>query len=235
MHTTNNYVMVLRPEASELAGTGIILTPEAYIQNSCWGWVVGVGEGIADAMGKVRPLPFEIGDLVYYAKFSDIESDYTPEGCGKVHFIHEGDIMLRAASLDLKNDPDNFAQSLVPIGNWLRVEPLSDSVQRTTPSGIVLPDISVKRPSKAKVLAVGPGQHTMSGLYPIPVKPGDIVRHVDQAFYEIPFKDLGLKCESTFVVNYADVLAVETAAMFTDIKANLARMNEVIEATRELR
>jgi len=228
--------MVLRPEASEFSTNGLILTPEKYIENSCWGWVVGIGEGISDAMGKVRPLPFKLGDLVYYAKYADnVEIDYTPEGCGKVYLVHEGDIMVRAASEDLKNDPENFAQSLIPIGNWIRVEPLEDSVKRTTPSGIILPDISVKRPNKAKVLAVGPGQHTMAGIYPIPLKPGDIIRHVEQAYREVIFKDLGLQSKSTYLVNYVDVMAVETSAMFEDIKTNLDKMNALLEETRALR
>lgn len=65
----------------------------------------------------------------------------------------------------------------------MKLAPLEDRVlvkvleqEQTTPTGIVLPDTAKEKPSKGKVVAVGPGKYSDKGeLLPMPVKEGDIV------------------------------------------------------------
>lgn len=63
-----------------------------------------------------------------------------------------------------------------PLSNHLFLEPLEE--EKTTKSGIVLPDTAEKeRPVKGKVVAVGPGKMNEGGSERIPmsVKVGDMV------------------------------------------------------------
>jgi len=65
----------------------------------------------------------------------------------------------------------------------MNLQPLEDRVvvklmeqEEKTSSGIVLPDTAKEKPSKASVVAVGPGKYDESGnLLPMPVKKGDVV------------------------------------------------------------
>lgn len=65
----------------------------------------------------------------------------------------------------------------------MKLKPLEDRVvvkvleqEDMTSSGIVLPDTAKEKPSKATVMAVGPGRYDDSGkLLPMPVKEGDII------------------------------------------------------------
>jgi len=62
-----------------------------------------------------------------------------------------------------------------PLSNHVFLEPKEE--EKTTPSGIVLPDTADKeKPQKGKVLAVGPGKlNNNGGLIPMSVKVGDTV------------------------------------------------------------
>jgi chaperonin GroES len=62
-----------------------------------------------------------------------------------------------------------------PLSNHVFIEPLEE--EKTTKSGIVLPDTAEKeKPIKGKVLAVGPGKRNDKGeLVPLSVKVGDTV------------------------------------------------------------
>ena len=65
----------------------------------------------------------------------------------------------------------------------MQIRPLHDRVivkrleaERTTASGIVLPDTAGEKPDQGEVLAVGPGKHADDGkLVPMAVKVGDMV------------------------------------------------------------
>ena len=65
----------------------------------------------------------------------------------------------------------------------MKLVPLEDRVvvklveqEEKTKSGIVLPDTAKEKPTKAKVIAAGPGKYSEKGdLLPMPVKEGDIV------------------------------------------------------------
>lgn len=65
----------------------------------------------------------------------------------------------------------------------MKLRPLHDRVivkrleeERKTPGGIVLPDTAAEKPTKAEVIAVGPGKRTDDGkVHPVDVKVGDHV------------------------------------------------------------
>jgi chaperonin GroES len=65
----------------------------------------------------------------------------------------------------------------------MKLVPLEDRVivkiieqDQVTPTGIVLPDTAKEKPSKGRVVAVGPGKYSDKGdLIPMPVKEGDLV------------------------------------------------------------
>ncbi len=65
--------------------------------------------------------------------------------------------------------------NLKPLSNHLFLEPLEE--EKTTKSGIVLPETAEKeKPTRGKVLAVGPGKRNDKGeLIPMSVKVGDTV------------------------------------------------------------
>jgi chaperonin GroES len=73
---------------------------------------------------------------------------------------------------------------LVPLEDRVVVKLLEK--EETTKSGIVLPDTAQEKPSKAKVIAAGPGKYSERGdLLPMPVKEGDIVVFAKYAGTEI--------------------------------------------------
>lgn len=65
--------------------------------------------------------------------------------------------------------------TLKPLSNHLFLEPLEE--EKKTKGGIVLPEnVEKEKPTKAKVLAVGPGKRSEDGrIQPMSVKVGDIV------------------------------------------------------------
>ena len=64
--------------------------------------------------------------------------------------------------------------NLKPLSDHVLLEPLEE--ERTTKSGIVLPDTAEKeKPVKGKVLATGPGRLEKGERVPMSVKVGDVV------------------------------------------------------------
>lgn len=65
--------------------------------------------------------------------------------------------------------------TLKPLSNHLFLEPLEE--EKKTKGGIVLPDnVEKEKPTKAKVVAVGPGKRGDDGrVQPMSVKVGDVV------------------------------------------------------------
>ena len=65
----------------------------------------------------------------------------------------------------------------------MQIRPLHDrvivkrlEVERTTASGIIIPDNAGEKPDQGEVVAVGPGKHADDGkLVPMAVKVGDMV------------------------------------------------------------
>ena len=62
---------------------------------------------------------------------------------------------------------------LKPLGDRVIVEVLEE--EKSTVSGIVLPDTAKEKPQRGKVMAVGPGRYEDGKLVPLDVKKGDDV------------------------------------------------------------
>jgi chaperonin GroES len=63
---------------------------------------------------------------------------------------------------------------LVPVEDKVAVKRLEK--EKSTASGLVLPDTNKEKPTKGQVVAVGPGKYDRKGnLHPAPVKVGDYV------------------------------------------------------------
>jgi len=204
--TTNNYLLIKIVDAAEQSAAGIYI-PEKHRDIPRWGWVLDVGEGVFDITGKVFHPPFEPGDLVYFMMHAPEKMDYSDKGLGVLHFVSEGDIQIKLKVG--RNDDGTKTYQLMPIGNYVEIEPMEDMVRKQTEGGIFLPDQIIDRPSVAKVISVGPGQRTMTGYGAPRVKPGDVVRYRMYSSQTIKFESLGLDRPATTIIPYGDVLAVE--------------------------
>jgi chaperonin GroES len=64
--------------------------------------------------------------------------------------------------------------NIKPLSNHILLEPTAE--EKTTKSGIVIPDTADKeKPTRATVVAVGPGKYKDGKVVPMSVKPGDQV------------------------------------------------------------
>jgi chaperonin GroES len=91
---------------------------------------------------------------------------------------------------------------LVPLEDRVVVKVLEQ--EEKTSSGIVLPDTAKEKPSKATVLAIGPGRYDDSGkLLPMPVKVGDIV-----VFSKYGGTELKLDGEDYLVLRASDIIGI---------------------------
>jgi chaperonin GroES len=90
-----------------------------------------------------------------------------------------------------------------PLSNHLFLESVEE--EKTTASGIVLPDTAEKeKPVKAKVIAVGPGKKNDKGeLQPMAVKVGDVV-----LFKKWGPEEIELDGEKYLVVDEDAILAI---------------------------
>ena len=96
-------------------------------------------------------------------------------------------------------------------GLRMKLVPLEDRVvlklmeqEEKTQSGIVLPDTAKEKPSKATVVAAGPGKYDDNGnLVPMPVKVGDIVVFARYAGTEVKVEG-----EDYLVMRASDLLAI---------------------------
>jgi chaperonin GroES len=93
----------------------------------------------------------------------------------------------------------------------MKLVPLEDRVvvklmeqEDKTSSGIVLPDTAKEKPTKAKVIAAGPGRYDDNGkLIPMPVTEGDIV-----VFAKYAGTELKLDGEEYLVLRASDILGI---------------------------
>lgn len=76
--------------------------------------------------------------------------------------------------------------------------------EKTTKSGIVIPDTVEKRPTRGKVLAAGPGKRDDKGsLVPMSVKAGDTI-----IFRKYSPDELELDGKKVAVIEESDILGV---------------------------
>ncbi len=94
--------------------------------------------------------------------------------------------------------------NLQPLGDRLIVEVLEED--KTTVSGIVLPDTAQEKPQRGKVLAVGPGSRDEEGKYiKMEVGEGDEV-----IFSKYGGTEITTEGDDVLILNARDVLAVVT-------------------------
>jgi chaperonin GroES len=93
----------------------------------------------------------------------------------------------------------------------MKLVPLEDRVvvklmerEDKTSSGIVLPDTAQEKPTKAKVIAAGPGRYDDNGkLIPMPVTEGDIV-----LFGKYSGTEIKLDGEEYLVLRASDLIGI---------------------------
>lgn len=91
---------------------------------------------------------------------------------------------------------------LVPLEDRVVVKVLEQ--EEKTTSGIVLPDTAREKPTKATVIAAGPGKYDDNGkLIPMPVKEGDIVVFAKYAGTEVK-----LDGEEYLVLRASDLIGI---------------------------
>jgi len=95
---------------------------------------------------------------------------------------------------------------LKPLGGRVLVKPLESEAKST--GGIYLPDSAQKRPQEGKVVAVGDGKVSDSGVVePIPVAVGDVVIYPEYGGTEVKLDNeeyLLIDCDSLLAVRTAD-------------------------------
>ena len=95
---------------------------------------------------------------------------------------------------------------LQPLGDRLIVEVLED--EKTTISGIVLPDTAKEKPQRGRVLAAGPGSRNDKGeLIPMEVAEGDEI-----IFSKYGGTEIKLGADEILVLRESDVLAKVTSS-----------------------
>lgn len=89
---------------------------------------------------------------------------------------------------------------LVPLEDRVVVQRMEE--EEKTPSGIVLPDTAKEKPTKGKVVAVGPGRYDDNGkLIPMPVSEGDVV-----VFAKYAGTELKIDGEEYLVLRASDLI-----------------------------
>jgi chaperonin GroES len=93
--------------------------------------------------------------------------------------------------------------SIKPLEDRILVQPLD--AEKTTASGLVIPDTAKEKPQEGKVLAVGPGRWDEDGKNRIPldVAEGDIVVYSKYGGTEISYNG-----QDYLVLSSRDVLAI---------------------------
>lgn len=92
--------------------------------------------------------------------------------------------------------------NIKPLSNYIFVEPLNE--EKTTKSGIIIPETAEEKPMIGKVIAVGPGKTTEEGkLIPISLKVGDKVLFAKYAPSEIKIEG-----QKYLVIREEDVMAI---------------------------
>ncbi len=218
---TNNYCLVKPIKPSDQRASGLVLT-KRETGTERFGYILDVGIGICDIYGNSFKPDLDIGDLVYFSQHAPERIDYSDVGLPEDLFIiSEGDIYTK-----VKLATDGTI-NLLPMGNYIHVEPLEDSVSDRTPGGLYLPERVLERPTKGKVVAVGPGQRTAGPKYYMPnVDVGDIIRFRKHSMFEIDLKDVAPSAKNQFIIPFGDTVFIERKGWETELKKRLKALDE---------
>jgi chaperonin GroES len=88
-----------------------------------------------------------------------------------------------------------------PLFDQVLIEPLES--EEVTSSGIVIPDTAKEKPSRGKVLAVGPGTSVDGKVVLIPVKRGDVVIYKKWGGHEVK-----VETKELLLVEAKDIMAL---------------------------
>jgi len=92
--------------------------------------------------------------------------------------------------------------NIKPLSNHIFVEPIKE--EKTSKSGIVIPDTAEEKPMMGKVIAVGSGKMNEEGkILPLSVKVGDKVLFTKYAPTEIKIDD-----KEYYVIREDEVMAI---------------------------
>ena len=93
--------------------------------------------------------------------------------------------------------------SIKPLEDRILVQPLD--AEKTTASGLVIPDTAKEKPQEGKVLAVGPGRFDESGSkrVPLDINEGDVVIYSKYGGTEVKYNG-----EEYLILSARDVLAI---------------------------
>lgn len=92
--------------------------------------------------------------------------------------------------------------NIKPLFDYILIKPLE--LEKTTPSGIVLPDTVKEKPQIGEVMAVGPGWHNDDGkVFPVSVKVGQKVMYKKWGGNEIKVGN-----EEWMLIKQEDIMAV---------------------------
>lgn len=217
--TTNNYLLVKYIEATKETQGGIAL-PDRAVARPQWGQVLDFGEGLCDMNGKVHRPDFNIGDLVYFEKHAPEKVDFTLDSCGILYIISEADVRVRVKILG------DGGVEVLPMGNYIYIEPIVEESQLKTTGGIYLPDQLIEKPTRAIVKAVGPGQKTAGGYFPPPLIPGEIVRYRKHSAFSVKFEDLGIDKKEITIIPYGDILFREVSNYQSILKQRIEALSK---------
>jgi chaperonin GroES len=94
--------------------------------------------------------------------------------------------------------------SIQPLGDRVVVKPLEANEEKVLASGIIIPETADKeKPSKGKVMAVGPGRYDDGDLIPMSVKPGQTV-----LFSKYGYDEVKVDGVEYFILAESQILAV---------------------------
>lgn len=169
MKMLGDFLLLEKLERDKSAG-GIVLAGEGIRTEHCFGRVLSKGRGFtAESDGQVYPIEVEVGDTI-------LSMDYMGEKMQNrldlKYFRIIKDHMIWAK---VKLGPNLELEDIEPYSSRVLVKVTDNLI---TAGGIKLPDSHQTRGyTMAEVIKVGPGWRDLKTgyLYPMTVKPGDIV------------------------------------------------------------
>ena len=95
-----------------------------------------------------------------------------------------------------------MTEKLEPLGDRVIVRPIE--TQEVSKGGIILPDTAKEKPQDGKIIAVGPGKLTDTGIrIPMEVKVGDRVMFSRYTGTEVKLDD-----EKLLIMSQSDIMAI---------------------------
>lgn len=206
---TAGRLLVRRIPGTKLSET--IIAPDCVKMTFCQAEVVSVGPPKTDNEGHERPLAVEVGDVIYFGRYTDKED-------GEYALIQEADVILRRISLARLHarygskahhnalfDGDRLWQA---IDDRIIVQ-----AEEQPQSKVIAPQTAEKQTRRGCVMAVGTGKYPeyesiygspdYSHVLPLSVRVGDSVE-----FLAVTGSEFTMRGERYLVMRDAEVLGV---------------------------